>query len=57
MKAMDKLIYLLMELGLTERESKLILAQFLEEEAAEYILAMEACNIDRYDLLKEMSKA
>ena len=55
MKAMDKLIYLLMELGLTEGDSKHLLAQFLEEEAAEYVSAMELCGIDRIKLVKEMN--
>ena len=52
MDTLSKLSFILLEYGLSQNEVDALLAQFLQEEAAEYILAMEACDIDRYDLLK-----
>ena len=50
MKAIDILSHILQVYGLSNEETNSILARFLQEEAVEYVEAMELCGIDREQL-------
>lgn len=50
MTAMEKLTQLLLDYGLSEHETHILLAQFLQEEAPKFIEYMALCGISADDI-------